>query len=304
MFNSFSRKFWLGLIGSMVCLPGLASAQIGYTPAAFARTAGGTLVEQSVIVKNSVVKLNTLAGQVYTIEYRGLPNDLQTAAWVMGVTLNMTEKDDLAGYENILKENNSGTVKLSGRIVEIELTWGTSLTYTIKPRLYRNFGQDRHQLGKSAVVIRQFTDYTCGPCRQFSLQVLPKLMTRYINPGQASYSLRNFPLNEVNLTNNHPAMAAECASSQGKFFEYHNALLINNKDVFARAKELKLDMASFQNCLKDQHTLDLINADASIGDGVSVAGTPTIFVGPFQMLNAWDIEAYDGYIKMAAALGM
>jgi hypothetical protein len=303
MFNSFSSVFWLRLIAPLFFILGSASAQMGHPPAMFARNAGGKLTDQILNLKNSVVFLNTVAGMVYSIEYRGQPDDIQTAAWVMAVTLNHRAPTEVAQYVEIFTQNNRRSVTISGRSVDLELNWGTSLIYKIKPRLYRNFGQDRHQIGKSGVMIRQFTDYYCGPCRKFSLEVLPKLMA-YVESGQATYSLRHFPLSEVTLTNNHPALAAECASAQGKFFEYHNAILVKGQDVIARAQELNLNMPDFQTCLHDQRTLHLITSETASAEANSVSGTPSVFVGPFQLPNAWDVDAYAGFIKMTLELRM
>ena len=85
------------------------------------------------------------------------------------------------------------------------------------------------------------------------------------------------------------AIAALAAGKQGKFWEIHEKLFANQKDlsdakVDAIAQELGLNMEQFNQDLKDPGIGSLIDRDMNNGRQVNVQGTPTIFVNG-KLLN-------------------
>jgi len=79
------------------------------------------------------------------------------------------------------------------------------------------------------------------------------------------------------------AMAALAAGKQGKFWEIHEKLYANQKDlsdakVEAIAQELGLNMEQFNQDLKDPAIGSLIERDMNNARQANVRGTPTIFV--------------------------
>lgn len=145
-------------------------------------------------------------------------------------------------------------------------------------------------LGKSdaPVTIIEFSDYQCPYCARAATQVEPQIKTDYVDTGKVKFAFRNFPLGF------HPnampaAIAAECASEQGKYWEFHDALFANQsswsqlndsstalKDI---ATKLNLDMSKWNSCLNDTKIKDEISKDASDGTTAGVQGTPTYFIG-------------------------
>ena len=78
------------------------------------------------------------------------------------------------------------------------------------------------------------------------------------------------------------ALAALAANKQGKFWEYHDRLYaekeITKKSLVAIAKDLKLDMATFNADRKSQSLIELVNRDMAEAGKLGVTGTPTIFI--------------------------
>ena len=78
-------------------------------------------------------------------------------------------------------------------------------------------------------------------------------------------------------------LAAVAAAQQGKFWEFHDRLFADQKnlkiDVFKRhAREIGLDVARFE---KDFFNLDnkkIVDADAAEAKSLGVTGTPAFFV--------------------------
>ncbi len=78
-------------------------------------------------------------------------------------------------------------------------------------------------------------------------------------------------------------MAALAAGKQGKFWEMHEKLFANQKElsdakVEAIAREIGLNMGQFDKDLKDPAIASLIDRDMNSGRQANVRGTPTIFV--------------------------
>jgi len=79
------------------------------------------------------------------------------------------------------------------------------------------------------------------------------------------------------------ALAAMAAHEQGKFWEFHDKLFANqkvlNRDQYLTyAKELKLDVAKFQQALDGAKFKAHIEADAAEAGKLGVSGTPEFFV--------------------------
>ena len=107
------------------------------------------------------------------------------------------------------------------------------------------------------------------------------------------------------------AQAAECAADQGKFWEYHDLLFdkqngenvgtFTKEKLLGYAKDLGLDMAKFEPCLKNDETLQRVAADTDEGRKVGVTGTPTFFINGKPLVGAQPVQAFQDQIN--AALG-
>ena len=107
------------------------------------------------------------------------------------------------------------------------------------------------------------------------------------------------------------AQAAECAADQGKFWEYHDLLFdkqngenvgtFTKENLLSYAKELGLDTAKFEPCVKNDETLQRVVADTNEGRQVGVTGTPTFFINGRPLVGAQPAEAFQTQIN--AALG-
>jgi protein-disulfide isomerase len=111
------------------------------------------------------------------------------------------------------------------------------------------------------------------------------------------------PLNESLAA----AEATECASEQGKFWEYHDLLFQRqgpeNAGVFSRdnlkawAPLVGLDAAKFGQCLDSGKYGDAVKAETNEGSRLGVRGTPSIFVDGKQV----PLDGLDAAIQQAIA---
>lgn len=85
-------------------------------------------------------------------------------------------------------------------------------------------------------------------------------------------------------------MAALAAGKQGKFWEFHGKLLenhsqLNEKKIVEIAKELSLDMETFEKDRQLPTSRQLIEEDLADGKKVGVRGTPAVFLNGKRIKN-------------------
>ena len=153
------------------------------------------------------------------------------------------------------------------------------------------------------VAIVEFSDFQCPYCGQ-AFRDLRDLMRQR---GDVRLVFRHYPLDAAcnsNVKNSvHPdaclaACAAECAGTQGRFWEYHDVLFENNErlertNLLEYAKSMGLDMNAFRACLDDPATRARVGEDVQAGTRVGVSSTPTMFINGRTIEGAMSRAHYD-----------
>ncbi len=135
-------------------------------------------------------------------------------------------------------------------------------------------------LKKAKVVVVEYSDFQCPFCGQHH----PSLQQMVKDYGdQVVWVMRNFPLTSIHPNAEPAANAAECASEQGKFWEFGDTLMANqtslSDDYYKTvAGNLKLNMTKFNNCYSSKKYQSVIDADAASGQTAGVNGTPATFI--------------------------
>jgi protein-disulfide isomerase len=141
-------------------------------------------------------------------------------------------------------------------------------------------------LGKEGakVAVIEFTDYQCPFCGQLFTNAFPSIKKDYIDTGKIRYYVKDFPLTQIHPQAQKAAEAANCATDQNKFWEYHDKLFANQTalavdDLKKYATELGLNAGTFASCLDSSKYKDKVASDQKAGEGYGVRGTPSSFVG-------------------------
>jgi protein-disulfide isomerase len=92
-------------------------------------------------------------------------------------------------------------------------------------------------------------------------------------------------------------LASVAAEKQGKFWEFHDKLFANQKqlnlDAYKRyARELKLDVARFEKDLADLENKKRIDADKAEATSMGITGTPGFFVNGRYLSGAKPFEEF------------
>jgi protein-disulfide isomerase len=187
-------------------------------------------------------------------------------------------------------------VALSGDGVTADASSGTS------------FGAD-----DAPAVVMEFSDYLCPHCRTFNGMSGKLLRQNYGNSGSVKWVSYDFPLWPESWA---PAIAAQCAKRQGKYYEMKDLLFARvdswsqggnpNRKFVDYARDLGLDAGAFKSCVDDKETLADVQATRAYGESLGVESTPTIFFnGERFTLTGRDYGygALETQIKEAAAGG-
>jgi protein-disulfide isomerase len=137
----------------------------------------------------------------------------------------------------------------------------------------------------SPVVLEEYGDYQCPPCGQLYPE-LKEIEKEYGNQVQIVF--HHFPLTKIHKNALVAAHAAEAARNQHKFWEMHDLLYRNQKEwseladprpVFeSYAKQLGLNLETFDRDLESNLIDQKISADIQRGTAQGVTGTPTVFL--------------------------
>jgi protein-disulfide isomerase len=119
-------------------------------------------------------------------------------------------------------------------------------------------------------------------------------------PNDVKLVIKHFPL-PMHSYARKASTAALAAGKQGKFWEIHEKLFANQKDlsdakVEAIAQEIGLNMEQFNKDLKDPAIASLIDRDINNGREANVQGTPTIFVSG-KLLNQRSLQGFQQAIE-------
>jgi protein-disulfide isomerase len=98
------------------------------------------------------------------------------------------------------------------------------------------------------------------------------------------YVVRDLPLEALHKDAFKAAEATQCARDQGKYWEMHDRLFANQRqlgrdDLGRHAKAISLDMPVFERCLDSGKHAVTIKKGMAEAQELGVSGTPTFFLG-------------------------
>ena len=143
------------------------------------------------------------------------------------------------------------------------------------------------------VTIVEFSDFQCPFCARVT-PTLEQIEDTYKNNVRIVW--KHLPL-EIHKDAVGAALAAEGAAKQGKFWEFHDLLFANQKqlgpeDLKQHAKALHLDMKRFESDLLDREDQKKIDKDVAEAKALGINGTPGIFVNGRFVEGAQPFEVF------------
>lgn len=138
-----------------------------------------------------------------------------------------------------------------------------------------------------AITVVEYSEFQCPFCEKV-LPTVRKLMSEY--KGKVRWIVRDFPLG-FHKRARPAAVAAHCAKDQDKFWQMYEELFKNQRkledsDLETYAKNIKLDMKKWKQCVASGSKNQQIDINYRSGEQLGVTGTPAFFVNGRRLSGA------------------
>ena len=154
------------------------------------------------------------------------------------------------------------------------------------------------------VLIVEFSDYQCPFCQRAFQQTFPEIK-KLVDSGDVRLCFKDYPL-PFHEQADEAAIAANCAGSQGKYWEMHYKLFATQgswtgntgvEGVFSGyAKELGIDESKFKSCFNDPGQRKEVESDTAEGSAAGVTVTPSSYINGQQIVGAQPWAAFKAII--------
>lgn len=170
-------------------------------------------------------------------------------------------------------------------------------------------GPDEHVRGpeNAALTLIEYGDFQCPYCARAhaALSDLADGIGEQLGGIRLVY--RNFPLTDLHPLAELAAEAAEAAGQQGKFWEMHDSLFEQQRQVYdpqdlaVLAESLDLDMARFRDDVQERRLRQRVHGDVERGRHDGADRTPTFFINGQHYPGDSDIDSLEAALREAAS---
>jgi protein-disulfide isomerase len=148
------------------------------------------------------------------------------------------------------------------------------------------------------VTIVEFFDYQCGYCKT----MMAPLMELVQEDGNIRLILKEFPI--LSPTSETAALASLAAARQGKYKDFHTALLslrgrLTTEAIFQVALELKLDVDRLKTDMADPALQAQVRKSFGLAKALSIQGTPAFTIGDHVVPGAISKEQLADLVAQA-----
>ena len=152
---------------------------------------------------------------------------------------------------------------------------------------------------KSPLLLVEFGDFECPVCKEVSPIIENALKNHEGDFQQIWVHATNTQLHPNSVS---AATASECASRQGKFWEFHNELFENQDDLSPALYQqigvaMGLNIPAFQECLKDPATKEIIDAHSSFTTLAGVTETPYLSINSAILSGSFTADELESFIQ-------
>ncbi len=169
---------------------------------------------------------------------------------------------------------------------------------------------------KALVKLTEFSDFQCPYCKQWWSSTEPQVEAAYVKTGKVlmedrsagNWVSRNAGTGGTESQDS--AMAAYCAADQNKYWQMHDALFSNNRDVEEAgsftirrlqviAQSVGLNMSEYNSCMSSGKYLNQVNQDFQDATAAGITGTP-FFVISYTVNGQTKTDTIDGAQSFSA----
>lgn len=134
------------------------------------------------------------------------------------------------------------------------------------------------------ISIVEFSDFQCPFCARAHTGALADLRNSdFFKNGEVNLVYKHFPLSSIHPYAQKAGEAAECANRQGKFWEYHDTLFVNqasldDSSLKSYAVQIGLDTGTFNSCLDGGEAESEVLKELAQATAAGGRGTPYFVV--------------------------
>ncbi len=158
-----------------------------------------------------------------------------------------------------------------------------------------------HVQGRTDAIIElvEYGDYQCHFCGE-AYSIIKSIQQKF--GDNLKFVFRNFPLSKIHRHAKLAAVASEAAARQGKYWNMHDILFVNQRELhrsalIAYAETIDLDFVQFENDLDDSLLFEKVEADFESGLRSGVNKTPDFFINGIIYNGNWDETSLSFFIK-------
>lgn len=149
------------------------------------------------------------------------------------------------------------------------------------------------------IVLVEYADYQCPYCGQ-AYPIIKQLQKKF--GENMAFVFRNYPIQELHPYALHVAIAVETASLQGKFWEMHDMIFENQRNLDDQslvdyARRIGVDTEKFENDFGSKATVNKVEKDMESGNEAGVQGTPAFFVNGKYFTGNWTTSEFMEYLE-------
>lgn len=150
---------------------------------------------------------------------------------------------------------------------------------------------------KGDITIVEFFDYNCGYCKR-AFETVAKTIE---NDKNIRVILIDLPI--LSPASSDAAKWALAASKQGKYWEFHKALLTSNapkdeENMLTLAKAIGLDIEKLKKDASDKSIEEALKKNSEIARALNVTGTPGFIIGENILRGFVEYEGFKGIIDL------
>jgi len=203
------------------------------------------------------------------------------------------------GLLSRLRINSNGAAQAQGPVVEAPVTAEPEYKrYDVPSEGFYARGP-----ADAPITIVEFSDYQCPFCRRWHDEVSQDLFAAY--PGQIRLVFRNLPLTSIHPDAFSAAEAALCAGEQDAYWDFHDRLfggeLLGTNVYLQYARDLNLEVTSFEACLNSRKYQDEVQADSDFALNLGVRSSPTFFINGLAIVGAQPLDVFKQVIDQELA---
>jgi protein-disulfide isomerase len=152
---------------------------------------------------------------------------------------------------------------------------------------------------EAKIVLLEFSDFQCPYCAS-AHETLKKFMAAHQN--QVTLVYKHLPLTQIHPEAMPAAKAAWAAQQQGKFWEFQDALFVNQQKLsealyVETAKKLNLDLKKFNQDRNSEAATQAIQKDVEMAEKIGVTGTPFLIMNGEVITDGAQLESLEATLK-------